>query len=898
MTRIIGTAAVAALLVVVALCDRAAGQATPPNGVSRARAYLSQRVVHVFDFEERQMGNFESLPRNWRVIAGPGFPDYTADRTGFDTEHHVSGDHALKLQTNGGSSGIVLDRGAIAAVPGADYIVTAELRTEDLKHARVRLVGYFVNQHGRRIEPSMARSDLTVSNGKWTRLKVRLSGNYEQAAWIVLRLELLQSSEFRRPVIDEHELYHEDIGASAWFDDVSIFQLPRIEISTDAPTNILRAPARPKLSITVRDLTGERLTSRAMLYDQSGREIAQQRRVLGGRHAPQWTWSPNVPRFGWYWADLQVTGERGLVGRRMVAMCWMPEANGRPAERRRFGVVAERLPDAQRRLLPKVLRRIGSGAVITDVWNEDLSHEQLGRLETEPDPVIAELIRTQPRLTLSLAGVPQELAILAKTDADMPLALLAGDEQIWKRPLQATLVRYGQQVRRWQLGAVGSSEAFWRDDLGELYSDMDQWFSTLVPEAALALPWSAEQSMAEVPNGVKTLNVRVPTSIQPGQIGAYTESWPDPPDGLSLIVEALPAPEYDHRQRAEDLALRLVEAWRTNPATLYVRRPWNGGSGRGAALVPDPLLAVFANTIDRLAERRVVGRMRLARGVRCYILDGPGGGALVAWNESSPRTDVALDLYLGRSPRLVDVWGNQHPLETDRGAASARHVTPIGSMPVYIEGINAKLARFRAGLRFDPDFVESSYKVHPVKLRMSNPWTRSISGRMRITSHDDWTVHPRVIHFNIPAKGQIEVPVDITFPISELAGEKMIEAAVHVEADREYDVDVSVPLEIGLPDIEYHSTLSVEPGRDGGTDVVITALVTNRGAEARSLYAFAVAPQRPGQQRIVARLEPQDSVVKRFRFPDAANDLSGRSIRVGLREMDGPAMLNQKLDVP
>ncbi len=155
-----------------------------------------------------------------------------------------------------------------------------------------------------------------------------------------------------------------------------------------------------------------------------------------------------------------------------------------------------------------------------------------------------------------------------------------------------------------------------------------------------------------------------------------------------------------------------------------------------------------------------------------------------------------------------------------------------------------------------------------------------------------------MIHFNIPAMGSIEVPVDVTFPISSLAGDKSIDAALRLEADRDYRIRVAVPLEIGLSDVEYHPTLGLEPGRDGGLDVVVTALITNRGDEPRSLYAFAIVPDRPNQQRIVARLQPQETVVKRFRFPDAATELSGRSLRVGLREMDGPAMLNRKLEVP
>ncbi len=891
-TGIVAVIALVPALAAPALWAQEAAEAVSP----RARNYLSRRVVEVFDFDERAMGNYERLPRNWRVVGGPGFPAYTADLTGFDATHRRSGEHGLKLESDGGSSGLVLDRGALAAIPGADYIVTAEVFTKQLTHARVRMVGYFVDQHGRRIEPSMAHSGLVRSNGQWTRLRLELDGDYEQAAWIVLRLELLQSDAFRRPVMGRHELYREDIGAAAWFDDVSIFQLPRIEMVTESPTNILRAPNQPRVFVTVRDLTGETLESRLTLYDEAGRTIAHQRRVLDGRHAPQWTWAPKVPRFGWYWADLQVTGERGLVGRRLAAFCWLPAGPQRTADSHRFGIVAEGLPQPQRMLLPRVLERLGTGAVITDVWNERMTRADLVEMEKRPDPVLAELIGAQPRVTLSLAGVPQELALLAKTDPDMPLALLAADPQTWKRPLQATLVRYGQQVRRWQIGGVDSREAFWRDDLPRLYPRLHDWFDSLVPEATVVLPWSAQHEMGEIGRQVGGVHRHIPPSIRPDHLRAYARTWPETSEGPSLVIEALPAGEHDHTQRVEDFALRLVEAWAVDPGAVYAIHPWNQAHDPRVGLIPDPLLAVYANTIDRLAERRVVGSMRLAEGVRCYILDGPSGGALAAWNQSSPDSDVALDMYLGERPRLFDVWGNSRVLtgEADGGT----HRVPIGAAPVFIEGIDAKLARFRAAMRFDPNFLESSYKVHRVALNLSNPWERTISGRLRIDSLPDWTIHPRVIRFNIPAGESIQAPLDVTFPISELAGEKIVSGSLELDADRSYRIEVATPLEIGLPDIDYHPTLSVEPRDDGTTDVVLTALVTNRGEEPRSLYAFAIAPGRPSQQRIVARLQPQQTTVKRFRFAAAAAELSGQSIRAGLREMDGPAMLNQKLDVP
>ncbi len=877
------------IVVVVALMALAGAPAAAP--AAAGEAFLSRRVVHVFDFDERDKGNFGRLPRYWFVVRAVGYPRHTADLTEFDDAHAVSGERSLRMKSNGGSAAVVLRKGAIAAIPGADYVVSVQVRTERAEHARARMIGMFLDDSGRPIADSRAASDLIATDGRWQRAKLQLRGDHDDAAWIVLRLELLQSEQFRDATLGPHELYREDIGAIAWFDDVAIFQLPRIELASDTPTNVIRRPEAPKLNLTVRDLTGEKLTAHVRLYDEAGELLDQQRRVLDGRHAPRWTWSPKIDRLGWCWADLRVSGERGLVGRRAMAFAWLPANDGAgAADARRFGIVAEGLPAQMRGLLPAMVDAMGIGAVIADVWRADMSHDELKALEAGPDAVIEQLIARRLGLTLSLAEAPRPLAEAARTDADKPLSLFDGDEKHWAAALRATLVRYGQSVNRWQIGRSDSDEAFWRDDLPELTAALRSRLAALVPDAKLVLPWSAQRE-GPAADRAPRLTLHVPASVRPEHVAAHLKDFD--PARTAVVLEALDPARFDHRQRAEDLALRVIEAWRADPAGVYIAAPWNRADSRATAALPDPLLAVFANLADRLGERRIVGQMPLGERAACYILDGPAGGALVAWATGDGGADAELALFLGDAPVAIDLWGNRAPLASRDG----RHQLKLGTMPLFVEGIDAKLARFRASLRFTPAFLESSHRVHQVALHLHNPWPTAISGKLRLDGQEDWKIQPRLIDFNIPAGDSLEVPVNVTFPISELAGRKRLTAALVLDADRRYALRVAAPLTIGLKDIEFHPTLSVEAG-PAGNDVVITAIVTNRGQQPRSLYAFAMASDVPRQQRIIAQLGPGQSTIKRFRLPGAADRLAGESVRVGLREMDGAAMLNQKLQVP
>ena len=97
--------------------------------------------------------------------------------------------------------------------------------------------------------------------------------------------------------------------------------------------------------------------------------------------------------------------------------------------------------------------------------------------------------------------------------------------------------------------------------------------------------------------------------------------------------------------------------------------------------------------------------------------------------------------------------------------------------------------------------------------------------------------------------------------------------------------------------IRFRASANVESAgpRD---DVVIRHTVTNTGPEPIALTAFTLAPGQARIERVISRLLPGQTTIKSFRYPMAANELSGKVARVGLREIDGPALLNQVVDIP
>jgi len=62
-----------------------------------------------------------------------------------------------------------------------------------------------------------------------------------------------------------------------------------------------------------------------------------------------------------------------------------------------------------------------------------------------------------------------------------------------------------------------------------------------------------------------------------------------------------------------------------------------------------------------------------------------------------------------------------------------------------------------------------------------------------------------------------------------------------------------------------------------------------------SLYSFANMTGYSRQERLISQLHPGESIIRNFRFLDGAQRLKTQSVRTGLRETSGPAVINHHL---
>lgn len=888
-----------------------------------AYTFTGRRLVHSFDFEEAKFNNFEDLPMYWypigrsavttdrnfmrqpvnaEMVATPGFPAYTAIR--FDRPQSEEGNHQLYLGLNGGSAGAFVEAGAVPAVPHSDYLITAEVRTTSLRYARARMTAYFMDNTGRRIEDSRIVSDLVQTDGRPERLSVKLHGDFPDAAWIGIHVELLQPQQQTDEPTSRHEVLYQEVEGGAWFDDINVWQLPHISVRTQTPINVIRSPNRPRLSMRLRDLTARPLNVQVNIYDHRLRHIASDRRRVDEWTPVNWSWQPPLEKHGWYIADMTVlersgeeaTAPMALVARALASFLWLADEPIMHADdANRFRILAEGVTDEEFRFIPQLLDQTRLSSAVLSAWSPYTSLKNNDQRQRALADVIQSVVGAGGEVALNLAPVPDELAQSFEIHEHTPLMIFSRAPSIWEPYLLPVLMRHGQRVRYWQMGAIDRAYAFFNTDLTDLTRSITDTLRRMAPQPRVVLPWRLDQDRRpDMPSSLVYL-LDVPISVAPDHINGALEPWrSSPTPDFWLHLRETPATEMAHHRRITGMVLRMLRGWEAQPSGLATTRPWARSTGRRFALYPDPLLGAFTTVAHRLAGRRAIGMLPLDEGLACMIFDGSSGGMLAAWNQKAMQEEAVLHMYLGPKPQSVDVWGNRR----DVPLVGNRHYLPLDATPIFIEGIDPQLAMFRASFQVDPAFIESTVTEHNRVIRFSNPWPQTISGFLTILEPEHWDIQPKRHRFSIASGQTATVPLQLNFPVTELAGIKKLTAQFDFIAHQRYNVQITTGLELGLSNVGFDATLEHEVHPETGVSyAVITEMITNKSDRTTALYAFAHTVGAPRQERIIAQLEPGQLVVRRFRFPLRGNgqEIVSKNFRVGVRETSGPAVLNMIL---
>lgn len=930
-------------LAFVALCGAVPAQTPTPTPEEPGNNPLkTDRVVALYNFEEPN--NPFDLPGSfYRAQSDPttgieraGYPVFNQAAFDFDVAH--TGDASVRLPIRRGSVSLRLRPGALPIFVEADYRVSCFVRGEGLTHARFRLLVRFLDASGNAIEGSELRTDPILPLSQWERVEIVVPGGRTPgAAFLQIDTELVQPKLIGASDLGEHQIWPEDYTGQAWVDDILVEQLPRLILRTQASSNIVMAPEKPRLNLLVRDLTGLELIARLTVRDHLGRVIDTQSRTVESSRIPS-IWDPNLTGFGWYSARVELISSGHVISVVPVEFCWVPGLeqdttldSAVTISRSRYGISAERYEPKLLGMLDELTERLAADSLVLGVWTTDSDVPEVNHQALTLGELSNITSNSWSRLVISLPQVPGEIGKMLQTDAGEVLRVLATTDA--EEPdrienlLEPLLDRLGQFVRRWRLGSLDEDSIFWDDRLAERIDSARGVLSMLVPGPIVDLPWASDLDFGplESASSLGAVTINIPAGMGIHAVTDVLQRWAD--SGLNQTVKLSMAlgsggsDSFGPAQACSELVKRmvLVEAavadLKLTPAPdVELIKPWRWSEDLDPVLHPMPEAAAWRATIDRLHGRRVSANLAFQPGTHVYLLtpvntDSDRGGALVAWNETAPLDEAVVSIFLGDDDvTVIDMWGNQSgtisPTRIDIGEGKGLdiHEIPITTEPVFIEGIDVNLALFTSSVRLDNPLIESVPGPHNRMISITNPWTVAIDGSMIVTEPgprlssgrpSGWDISPRVVRFSAGPGETVNIPIEIDFSTVEQTGQKQLVVDVLLSSGPVSErIRAASKFELALSGVELDVRSLVSPN---GVDVAVEAVVTNTTLEPIDLDLGASARGYPRQGAPITQLAPGAAVVRRFVYPEGVRKLDGHSVFVSVDHLARNGKLNKRI---
>jgi len=915
-----------------------------PSGDRRGDAVVP-RLAWSYDFDDPDSpGDFPL--RYWiRMRESEDWPDQAFphwNRTKYDParpDPTTTIPRVFQIESRGGNSGIRLVDGVIPTIPLTDYLVRLSIRTLDMNRSRVLVIARFLDDEGRAIRESEERSNPIDTHGEWEMISVALRGEFPNAAWIQIDLILAQAEIWSGVHRAGQEVELQDVSSRAQFNDLTVWRLPRIELFATS-SNIIVGPDPIQVHYRLQDMARKRMRVRLRIFDISGalrgtKEFDVNEPAFGG------LWEPNLKEYGWYRATLELFEDELEVARAEIEFAYVPqnrrdlayEAN--PME---FTTILRSIPsDRTASVLKEILNALGTGRVTIPIWDRTLTKRTMKAARNRLVRNIESASGDGRAIALNVNVLPDALAADLDYDSDRVIDALIYDQERMPGFIEDFLVRFGQRSEQWLIGSAGDEELAARGDLPSVFAYIDSLISRFVPQPMVEFPYpgefelpnlkSVEESASTTPlaggltasansrtdaaskgsSGSNRLesNVRhqflrtMPSSVRLDGIREFVSNGQKEREHISVLIDPIDRDVFGAEAATENLVKRVVLARESGARQISLMQPWEEVGTLRSKPSPGPAFPVWRTLREMLTGRNAEGRLPLGPGVVATVFADPDRrkGAIALWCDSATEEEREAAIFLGRgSIEQVDKFGNRSVIPFD----GKRHHFKVGREPMFIDGADIRLAIFRAGAKLDNDFVEAAAVQDPHNLILYNPWPTTIDGSIRLISPESWRFQPRYLTFSIPSGETVEVPLMLTIPLYEIAGNQSIVANIELNTPDHFEIESDFPVELGHKQIVVRPSYSIIPNRNGEDDLVVSMEVMNRGADNIPIRTFSVVPvdsEYSFKYVDIPKLEPGQTTDVAFYYRGGAEALRGRFLRVGFRGINTPDRLNLRLKI-
>jgi hypothetical protein len=855
------------------------------------RELTNRRVIKSFDFDERKLGNVEDVPMYWQRHLADGFPHYLQGR--FDSQVYHDAQPSFYLELNGGSLGYIYRGDDIPVHAASDYLVSLWVRPDRLVHARAYATVFYCNRYGQKLPQTERISEMIggdPSDKAWHQLAIHMPGGSDQTRQIGIGIWVTQPAVWSVSGSRDDDICRQDIHAGAWFDDIHVVRLPRVLLTTSQDGNVFTEKQDVVLCAEVGDPDGAALSARLEVFSADGTKILTRAVRAATRDNPtaDVIGLGRLPH-GFYRAILSVwTGELQLAERQTTFLRIGPRLNDTEAENGGFGLVLDTPDISSANAAGRLIKLLHIPQVKLPIEVPPFSKRQANGINAEMVAFLEWLYREGIRATVVLdtstdPPAPEERVPRASWGA--VLEGLSRQPEVWRPWLANSLARYGEFVRGWQVGLDGDQRLAWDGRRRSLLGTFGKEMTRLAPHSMFFTPWPIIYELpASLPNA-RNLCLFVPNRVRPTDFSSYFRDFQKTnARGLLTVVEPLDPDRYERTARLNDLARRLIWSRAAGADVAYFPRPWGlSNAGGRDQLEPREEFIIFRTVAELLGNARPAGDLQLGEHVGCLLFDRHGEGTAILWDDLAPEEGRICRANFGVGAEQVDLWGERRAIPTVEGCQEVR----VAPTLTFVRGTKAWLLRLQVSFALSPPSIESSCRPHDREVRFLNPQDKPIRGTLRLQPPPGWEVRPDRIPFSLVPRQELRSRVTLQFPQNEVAGRKTLTGLFTIDSDGTHEVTAQAPFNLGLDDLDVHCSARVTRGK-----LVVCQTVTNRGLERLEVEGYVLAPGKPRLLHIYRSLPPGQTTYRVFTLEDA-DGLVGRTIRVGLRDLRGPRVLNE-----
>lgn len=851
---------------------------------------IEKRVLKAFDFDERKLGNYETMPRGWRQIREPAYPRFLTPR--FDVEVGHTAPPSFRFTLAGGSLGATYLARDIDVYPDAEYQVVCWIRSVGLVHARARLTACYMDHAFHKIVESETASACVGGKGQndaWVQVSIRLPAGFEKARWIGLSCLVEQSAHSSMAPDDLRPIDHRDVRATVWFDDIVVLRLPRVSLEAGGPAGLFASDAPAECVARVADITAQDVSAKLEVVDGEGRTLQSHAMPVVGLEEAGVKLSFGKLSAGWYKAVLSADVGEGIVLKREQPFVQLsPDLQTPPGPGVGFGLILDDPVATDPRVCERLLSVAACGILKIPLWRRDLDDAAVLNGDSSLNQLLGNLRGRGVTLVGVLEEPPDSLARLCGHPKLSLMEVLSRPPEQWRPYLAFVSAHYGRQFAAWQVGADDDSVTGEGAMLARAVANVRAELKPLIGSAELAVPRpiSVAEGAAGFPEA-EIVSVRVPQYALRDLIAKPSAGAGEQPSPRKwAVVEPLPAGRYGRRSRLSTLARGMVVARVSGYETVFVRQPWSvTGPSDETIVSPEEDLIVIRTLSQALGGLQPVTAVWLGYGLRAWLFADAAGtqGVIVAWAEGEGDDQpVRASVDLGSEARQIDLWGNV----TELSARSEGVEVVVGEAPTIIAQVRPSRIRTLASFGMCESALQAGIDRQRRVVTLTNPQSIRLHGTLALDPPAGWRIKPMKRAIDLGPGEEARVEVDVLVPTNQAVGGFVLGGRLSAEGEEPFELSLMAPVSVESAGLD----VTVLTRREG-TGVEVFQRVTNRTQEHLNLRSLLIAPDCPRQSRPIRNLPPGDTAIRRYRIENAGR-LVGKAMRISAEQISGPLRHN------